>query len=253
MAPTTITETRIDGPKVDEIIRRLPFVSMDILLATKQEIHAIVQVSYHAQPWLLSSIYGSPRFRERCLPWGNLKILSERHNLPWAVMGDFNDVVCDDEKMRGNGVCKRRVEEYTSCMNFCNLIDLGFIGPKGNLKWKSCFPEAFVKHLARINSDHCPLLLALDNPPIRIGERPFWFQPIWLSHTSFPPIVRDAWEGNQQNIRSAIITFTLKARNWNKEEFGNIFWKKRNLVARLGGVEKALAQNPSQRLINMHS
>ena len=189
-------------------------------------------------------------------------------------MGDFNDVVFGDDKMEGNGVCKRRVEEYTSCMNLYNLIDLGFMGPKftwtnkrdllgliqgrldrvwANPGWKSCFPEALVKHLVRINSNHCPLLLALDNPPIRIGERPFWFRPIWLGHESFPPIVRDAWEGNQQNIISAIITFTLIARNWNREEFGNIFWKKRNLVARLGGVEKALAQNPSQRLINMHS
>ena len=68
-----ITETRIDGPRADEIIRRLlfdgaystetighvggiwllwqsDFVSMDVLLAMEQEIHAIVQVSPHAQP-----------------------------------------------------------------------------------------------------------------------------------------------------------------------------------------------------------
>ena len=148
-----ITETRIDGPRADEIIRRLlfdgaystetighaggiwllwqsDFVSMDVLVATEQEIHAIVQVSPHAQPWLLSSIYGSPRFRERCLLWGNLKMLSERHKLPWAVMWDFNDVVCSEEKMGGNGICRRRVEEYTGCMNYCNLFDLGFTGPK---------------------------------------------------------------------------------------------------------------------------
>ena len=67
-----ITETIINGPKADEIIRRLPFdgeysmetigyagriwllwrsdfVSMDILLATEQKIHAIVQVSSLSQ------------------------------------------------------------------------------------------------------------------------------------------------------------------------------------------------------------
>ena len=149
--------------------------------------------------------------------------------------------------MGGNGVCRRRVEEYTSCMNCYNLIDLGFTGAKftwtnkrdlpsliqgrldrvwANPEWKSCFPKAHVKHLARINSDHCPLLLALDSPPIRTGERPFWFQPISLSHKSFPPIICDAWEGNHHNVKSAINTFTPKARNWNIEEFGNIFWKK---------------------------
>ena len=105
-----------------------------------------------------------------------------------------------------------------------------------NSEWKYCFPEANVKHLARINSNYCPLLLALDNPPIRTGEWPFRFQPIWLSHESFPLIVWDAWEGNQHNINSAIVNFTGKAREWNRVEFGNIFWKKRNL---------ALAHNPS--------
>ena len=122
-----------------------------------------------------------------------------------------------------------------------------------NSEWKYCFPEANVKHQARINSDYCPMLLALDNPPIRTSERPFRFQPIWLSHGSFPPIVRDAWEGNQHNVQNAISIFTGKAREWNRVEFGNIFWKKRNLLARLSGVEKALAHNPSQRMINMHS
>ena len=74
-----------------------------------------------------------------------------------------------------------------------------------------------------------PLLLALDNPPIRDGERPFHFQPIWLSHGSFPSIVRDAWEGNQHNVQSAIGIFIGKAREWNRVEFGNIFWKKKKI------------------------
>ena len=39
---------------------------------------------------------------------------------------------------------------------------------------------------------------------------------------------------------------------WNKDVFGNIFWKKKNLIARILGVEKALCRYPSQRLINLH-
>ena len=173
-------------------------------------------------------------------------------------------MVSEEEKMGGNGICRRRVIEYTSCMDFCNLFDLGFTGPKftwtnkrdlpgliqgrldrvwANTNWKACYLEALVKHLTRINSDHCPLLLSLDNPPSGLGDRPFRFQPIWLSHDGFPPIVRDAWDGNQHNVTEAISTFTRKAKSWNRKEFGNIFWKKRNLVARLTGVEKAIARN----------
>jgi len=49
------------------LLWRSDFISMDILSATEQEIHGIVQVRSLSQPWLLSAIYGSPRFRERCI------------------------------------------------------------------------------------------------------------------------------------------------------------------------------------------
>ena len=63
-----------------------------------------------------------------CILWNNLRVLSVRHNLPWAVMGDFNDVTKDEEKKGGNGICRKRVFKYTDCMDFCNLLDLGFSG-----------------------------------------------------------------------------------------------------------------------------
>ena len=106
-----------------------------------------------------------------------------RHNLPWAVMGDFNDVTKEEEKFGGNGISSRRVNVYNECMDFCNLFYLGFSGPKFtwtncrdisnliqqhldrvwvNSNWKIYYPKAIVSHLVRINSDRCPLLLSLD-------------------------------------------------------------------------------------------
>ncbi|KAK7838579.1 uncharacterized protein CFP56_019525 [Quercus suber] len=64
----------------------------------------------------------------------------------------------------------------------------------------------------------------------------------------FMPLCREAWEGNIQDVYFAVEKFTRKAKDWNKEVFGDIFWRKRNLTARLLGVEKALANNPSQRV-----
>lgn len=59
---------------------------------------------------------------------------------------------------------------------------------------------------------------------------------MWLSHDGFP----------------SIDSFTQKAKSWNKEAFGDIFWKKRNMTATLLGAEKALAKNPLQRMIDIH-
>ena len=68
-------------------------VDLDVLAATKQEVHAIVKVLNSPTPWLLSSIYGSPRFEERQVLWDNLCLVSLLHNLPWSIVGDINDVL----------------------------------------------------------------------------------------------------------------------------------------------------------------
>ena len=135
------------------------------------------------------------------------------HDLPWALMGDFNEVLSEDEKYGGNPICQRRVRAIKECMDDCNMMDLGFSGPKytwtnkrelGNLiqcrldrcwvnpGWKELYPEANVTHLARVNSDHCPLLLNLNPFLGSTADRPFRFQTIWLSHSDFPTVVRDA-------------------------------------------------------------
>ena len=100
-----ITETRLSGARVEEIIETLPFdgvavadttgfvggiwllwrpelFPVDVLALTEQEIHAIVQVRSQILNWLISAIYASRRFTERCILWENLKMLANLHELP---------------------------------------------------------------------------------------------------------------------------------------------------------------------------
>ena len=143
-----ITETRISGSRASDILRALPYdgihttdpigfaggiwllwrrdmVDLDVLTATEQEIHAIVKVNSSSSSWLLSSIYGSPRFAERLILWDNLCTVSRLHNLPWAIVGDFNDVLNDSEKKGGNRVNMTRATAtaYRNCycLNSCNF------------------------------------------------------------------------------------------------------------------------------------
>ena len=59
--------------------------------------------------WLISAIYSSPRFEERCILCNNLRMIANMHDLPWALMGDFNEVLSDDEKFERNPICQRKV------------------------------------------------------------------------------------------------------------------------------------------------
>ena len=212
-------------------------VHLEVLALTEQEIHAIIWVRSQSLSWINNAIYASPKFVERCMLWENLKLIAILHDLPWALMGDFNEVIIEGEKAGGNPIFQRRVRAILDCMNECQMMDLGFSGPKfswtnkrelggliqcrldrvwANPNWKSYFPKANVTHLARVSSDHYPLLLNLCPNLTNTSNRPFRFQPMWLSHNDFPAIVRESWVGMEDNLVGAITRFTHKAQTWNK-------------------------------------
>ena len=80
--------------------------------------------------------------------------------------------------------------------------------------------------------------------------RPFKFQEFWLLDSSFPGVVAQAWSRGE-GLGERIDNFSKDALIWNKNLFGNIHLKKRRVMARIYGVQKALASRPSADLINL--
>lgn len=182
--------------------------------------------------------------------------ISLLHDLPWTIVGDFNDVINGTEKLGGNPVSLQRITTYRNCMNFCNMIDLGFSSATymwtkrrdvnvliqqridrcwANSAWTLLFPEANVTHLPRVSSDHCPFLLRLFKNCQRRLERLFRIEKMWLSHPKLQQIVQKALE-SMPSLGLAISTFKTLATTSNKEIFRNIFARKRQLLARLGDL-----------------
>ena len=289
-----ITETRVGGDRAKEITNTLPFdgavhtdtigyagglwllwnydfVDVSVLAATEQEIHAVIKVRSSTFAWFLSSIYASPRIMEQKILWGNLAQVASLHSLPWLLAGDFNEVLCSEDKFGGLPVNLRRSQLFSNCLDTCGMIDLGFSGPRftwsnlrefssliqerldrgfANASWRCAFPEASVHHLTRTHSDHCPVLICLDKPPSLNLPRPFIFQPVWLSHPDFPNVLNNSWDVIFP-LESNVIEFTKTVVKWNRDVFGNIFWKKQNLVARLRGIQCGLASAPNNFLVNL--
>lgn len=46
----------------------------------------------------------------------------------WMMVGDFNDILRDTNKFRGNRINLNRSSLFYNCINHCNLIDLRFRG-----------------------------------------------------------------------------------------------------------------------------
>ncbi|KAK9984141.1 hypothetical protein SO802_033666 [Lithocarpus litseifolius] len=75
-------------------------------------------------------------------------------------------------------------------------------------------------------------------------------RPIWLTYLDFLRVVREAWAGPTR-LAVAVSTFVDKARIWNKNIFGDLFHRKKRVLARLRGIQAAMSVNPNNFLVDL--
>jgi hypothetical protein len=145
-------------------------------------IDAYVRLAPNDPLWRLTCIYGEPCSENRSSMWDKLRNLKLESNLPWLVMGDFNEVLWPEEHISATPRAVGQMEAFRDVLNVCNLRDLGFSGVpytfdnkrKGNANvkvrldravatpdWQELFNDSSVTHLASPCSDHCPISVRL--------------------------------------------------------------------------------------------
>ncbi|XP_015959301.1 uncharacterized protein LOC107483194 [Arachis duranensis] len=143
--------------------------------------------------------------------WSFIKVYASNVNLPWCFLGDFNALLHSHEK-RGGAINNHQnaCKDFQECVSTSGLIDLGYSGwpftwKRGNLaerldrglcnvEWKIAFPEAYVKHLPMLKSDHSLICLQLSNAMAQNrGRRPFHFLAAWITHPDFRNFVDASW------------------------------------------------------------
>ncbi|XP_025608011.1 uncharacterized protein [Arachis hypogaea] len=202
--------------------------NVDVVEHDRQYVHLKISGN-NSSTWLLTAVYGSPQRGPRRALWNSLESYANTVNLPWCLLGDFNAMLHNHEKRGGGinssqGACK----EFQECTSNCGLIDLGYSGwpftwkreelterlDRGlsNLDWQITFPEASVKHLPMLKSDHSPICLQLSNSMIQNrGRRPFRFLASWITHPEFGKLVDTSW--NVKNSWDEGITEFKKKKN----------------------------------------
>jgi hypothetical protein len=122
----------------------------------------------------------------------------------------------------------------------------------GNAQWRQLFQDANVLVLPRVRSDHHPILVELKEQRVTVqGEgRPFRFEAAWLQHREFAEFLKNHWETDAE-VPTALEGLTVQLKIWNKWVYGNIFQKKRKVLARLGGIQKAIAVRGNPHLYQL--
>ncbi|XP_074323131.1 uncharacterized protein LOC141660071 [Apium graveolens] len=97
-----------------------------LLSFSKNHIDILINMGDNKE-WRLIGIYGEPSRTQRFKTWELLRNLSRDANLPWCLIGDFNNVTSQDDK-RGAAYPNNLIEGFNECLLDVELHDLDIIG-----------------------------------------------------------------------------------------------------------------------------
>ena len=103
-----------------------------------------------------------------------LRMLRSKPHLPWCCMGDFNEILRNEEKRGGRIRPHDQIQAFRDVLDVYDFVDLGFTGVKftwhskryrhliwerldrgvGNYDWLTKFPATSVRDLHCFSSDH---------------------------------------------------------------------------------------------------
>lgn len=73
---------------------------------------------------------------------------------------------------------------------------------------------------------------------------------MWMSHPDFKNIIINSWDQHHLSLLDKITNFTQNLTVWNKNNFKSIYHKKKkHILARLGGVQKAISFKSDEQLL----
>jgi endonuclease/exonuclease/phosphatase family metal-dependent hydrolase len=124
--------------------------------------------------WRFTGIYGEPRWQDKYKTWDKFNELKNDYDLPWVILGNFNEILFSHEKEGGNRRSQSYMLAFQNALTDCDLDDMGFSGDpftwkRGRIRerldhvicngsWVMTHPMARVHHLAYIRY-HLPILL----------------------------------------------------------------------------------------------
>ena len=204
-------------------------------------------------------MYGPNEDSQQGALWEELSRMHSRWNTAWCVFGDFNTIRYPSERF-GCKAFSLAMFAFSDFIEANYLVDLPFEGalftwfrdsgldcmPRidrtlASVDWVDHFGTVSQRVLPCVVSDHCPLLVVARS--VNKGQSAFKYENMWLKEEGFVERVRQWWNGYCfSGSPSFIMGRKLKAlkedlKKWNKEEFGNLAFRKKCLLSDLLGLD----------------
>ncbi|XP_020874084.1 uncharacterized protein LOC110226497 [Arabidopsis lyrata subsp. lyrata] len=170
----------------------------------------------------LTYVYSDPDQRHRNAMWERMKVWAETgmyRNKPRLVLGDFNDIKSNGEKLGGPLRSEASFKTFRKMLNSSGLHDLKTLGARftwygqrhthtiqsridravASVEWFDAFPRAYVKLLDWIGSDHRPLLVDMGDKK-KQGCALFRYDNRWRFSKELKEELEKTWLANCQDL-----------------------------------------------------
>ena len=191
--------------------------------------------------------------------WEELSRMHSRWNTAWCVFGDFNTIRYPSERL-GCEAFSPAMFAFSDFIEANYLVDLPLEGASftwfrnlgsacmsridrtlASVDWVDYFGNVSQRVLPLVVSNHCPFLVVAGN--VKRGRSAFKFENMWLKEEGFVERVWHWWNGYRfSSSPSFILACKLKTlkedlKKWNKEDFGDLAFRKKCLLSELLGMD----------------
>lgn len=190
-------------------------VNVSVMSFSQNHIDSQIQLEGSNLAWRFTGYYGMPERSRRTESWNLIIDLASRSDLPWLLMGDFNDILHQEEKRGTHLHPESLIRGFRRAVESSGLSDFPFQGyqytwerGRGTANWveekldRILVTAAWLEKFERARawsesvptSDHLPLLL-LPIPTARTERvKRFRFENIWVKEDKCRELVWTAWE-----------------------------------------------------------
>ncbi|KAF9595682.1 hypothetical protein IFM89_002586 [Coptis chinensis] len=105
-------------------------VVVEVIMSESWFIHCKLSVKVNgvSECFLLSCVYGNSKSFIQRLQWHVLAMFKLTNDESWLLMGDFNEITCQEEMCGDRQFNYSKVRPFLDMIDDCELLDLGFVG-----------------------------------------------------------------------------------------------------------------------------
>lgn len=156
-------------------------ISLEVVNFSSHHLHTKIKGSLRVW-WFFLMVDGIPDTSKRVSSWELVPRIYQGDGGQWCIIGDFNEIITQDEKIGGRPRPQKQMEQFRSMLESNGLIDTKWKNQKftwsnrhhnetfakerldrmvANQKWLNEFGLSRVEVLASSRSDHLPIMLSI--------------------------------------------------------------------------------------------